>query len=36
MVFNGGTHTDAVRMHDGDFADIVKPMVGARARGPDR
>jgi hypothetical protein len=32
MVFNGGTHTDAVCMHYGDFADIVKPTVGSFAR----
>jgi len=32
MVFNGGTHTDAVCMHFSDFADIVKPTVGAFAR----
>jgi Ala-tRNA(Pro) deacylase len=28
MVFNAGTHTDAIRMHYGDFADIVHPVVG--------
>jgi Ala-tRNA(Pro) deacylase len=28
MVFNAGTHTDAIRMHYGDFAEIAKPVVG--------
>jgi Ala-tRNA(Pro) deacylase len=28
MVFNAGTHTDSLCMHYGDFADIVKPVVG--------
>ena len=28
MVFNAGTHTDAIRMHYGDFADLVHPLVG--------
>jgi Ala-tRNA(Pro) deacylase len=32
MVFNAGTHTDALCMHYNDFADIVKPIVGAFAR----
>jgi Ala-tRNA(Pro) deacylase len=32
MVFNAGTHTDALCMHYNDFADIVKPTVGAFAR----
>jgi Ala-tRNA(Pro) deacylase len=32
MVFNAGTHTDAIRMHYGDFADLVRPVVGAFAR----
>ena len=27
MVFSAGTHTDAIRMHYGDFADIVRPLV---------
>jgi Ala-tRNA(Pro) deacylase len=29
MVFNGGTHTDAICMHCNDFVEIVKPTVGA-------
>lgn len=29
MVFNAGTHTDAIRMHYRDFADLVHPFVGA-------
>ncbi len=29
MVFNAGTHTDAIRMHYRDFADLVHPVVGA-------
>ena len=28
MVFNAGTHTDAIRMHYRDFADLVHPLVG--------
>jgi Ala-tRNA(Pro) deacylase len=28
MVFNAGTHTDAIRMHYGDFAVLAKPTVG--------
>ena len=28
MVFNAGTHTDAIRMHYGDFAELAKPTVG--------
>jgi Ala-tRNA(Pro) deacylase len=31
MVFNAGTHTDAIRMHYGDFADMTRPVVGAFA-----
>jgi Ala-tRNA(Pro) deacylase len=27
MVFCGGTHTDAIRMHYSDFAELVHPMV---------
>ena len=35
MVFNAGTHTDAIRMHYGDFAELAKPTVGqfCRCRG---
>jgi len=29
MVFNAGTHTDSLCMHYGDFADIVRPVVGS-------
>ena len=32
MVFNAGTHTDAVCMHYDDFAEIVRPTVGSFAR----
>jgi Ala-tRNA(Pro) deacylase len=28
MVFNAGTHTDAIRMHYLDFAELVHPFVG--------
>jgi Ala-tRNA(Pro) deacylase len=31
MVFNAGTHTDAFRMHWGDFADVARPIVGTFA-----
>lgn len=33
MVFSAGTHTDAIRMHYGDFADLVRPVVCAIAAG---
>ena len=29
MVFSAGTHTDAIRMHYGDFADLTNPVVGS-------
>jgi Ala-tRNA(Pro) deacylase len=29
MVFNAGTHTDAIRVHWGDFAELTRPVVGA-------
>jgi len=32
MVFNAGTHTDCIRMHYGDFADVAKPVVGCFSR----
>lgn len=32
MVFNAGTHTDAIRMHYGDFAELAKPIVGQFCR----
>jgi len=37
MVFNAGTHTDAIRMHYGDFLELSHPVVGTFARpcGPD-
>ena len=28
LVFNAGTHTDAIRMHYGDFAELTRPVVG--------
>lgn len=31
IVFNAGTHHDAIRMRYGDFARLVKPVVGAFA-----
>jgi Ala-tRNA(Pro) deacylase len=34
MVFNAGTHTDAIRMHYGDFAELAKPVVGDFCCGP--
>jgi Ala-tRNA(Pro) deacylase len=34
LVFNAGTHTDAIRMHYWDFADITHPVVGAFSRMP--
>ncbi len=34
MVFNAGTHTEAICMHYGDFAALAKPVVGAFARRP--
>jgi len=32
MVFNAGTHTEAICMHYGDFAELAKPIVGAFGR----
>ena len=32
MVFNAGTYTDAIRMHYGDFAEVVQPVVGTFGR----
>ena len=34
MVFNAGTHTDAIRMHYWDFAELAKPTVGNFCRCP--
>jgi Ala-tRNA(Pro) deacylase len=36
MVFNAGTHTDAIRMHYLDFADVAHPIVGAFASRSER
>ena len=32
MVFNAGTHTDCIRMHYADFADLAQPVVGRFSR----
>jgi Ala-tRNA(Pro) deacylase len=32
MVFMAGTHTDCIRMHYGDFADVAQPTVGRFSR----
>ena len=34
MVFNAGTHVDAIRMHYWDFAELAKPMIGSFCRCP--
>jgi Ala-tRNA(Pro) deacylase len=34
MCFDAGTHTDAIRMHYGDFAELARPTVGAFACPP--
>ncbi len=34
VVFNGGTHTDAIRMRYADFVTLVQPVVGEFAFGP--
>ncbi|MBI4513444.1 MAG: YbaK/EbsC family protein [Gemmatimonadetes bacterium] len=36
IVFNGGTHTDAIKMRYRDFAALVKPVVGEFGRPPGR
>jgi Ala-tRNA(Pro) deacylase len=36
MVFNAGTHTDAIRMHYADFAVLAKPVVGNFCSSPKR
>jgi prolyl-tRNA editing enzyme YbaK/EbsC (Cys-tRNA(Pro) deacylase) len=28
MVLNAGTHTDAIRMHYADWAEVVRPVIG--------
>jgi Ala-tRNA(Pro) deacylase len=33
MVFTAGTHTDAIRMHYGDFVVLANPVVGTFAAG---
>jgi Ala-tRNA(Pro) deacylase len=32
MAFNAGTHTDAIRMHYFDFAELTRPIVGLFGR----
>jgi Ala-tRNA(Pro) deacylase len=32
MVFSAGTHTDAIRMHYADFAELTRPVVGPIGR----
>jgi Ala-tRNA(Pro) deacylase len=32
MVFNAGTHTDCIRMHYADFAELAQPVVGCFSR----
>ena len=34
MVFNAGTHTESLCMHYSDFAEMVKPVVGAFGQRP--
>ena len=36
MVFNAGTHTESLCMHYSDFAEMVKPVVGAFGVRPGR
>ena len=36
MVFSAGTHTDSICMHYADFAEMVKPIVGAFGVRPGR
>lgn len=36
LVFNAGTHTDSLCMHYGDFAEIVRPIVGTFGLPPAR
>ena len=36
MVFHAGTHSAALRMHFGDFAEIARPIVGLFGRAPAR
>jgi len=32
MVFSAGTHTDAIRLHYADFAELTRPTIGSFAR----
>lgn len=34
MVFDAGTHTDAICMHFGDFCELAKPVVGVFGQAP--
>lgn len=34
MVFDAGTHTDAICMHFGDFCELAKPVVGVFGQPP--
>jgi Ala-tRNA(Pro) deacylase len=36
LVFNAGTHTEALCMHYGDVAELAKPVVGVFTRAPGR
>ena len=36
LVFNAGTHTEALCMHYGDLAELAKPVVGMFTRAPGR
>jgi len=36
LVFNAGTHTEALCMHYGDIAELAKPVVGVFTRAPGR
>ena len=36
LVFNAGTHTEALCMHYGDVADLAKPVVGVFTQAPGR
>jgi Ala-tRNA(Pro) deacylase len=36
LVFNAGTHTEALCMHYGDVAELAKPIVGLFAQAPGR
>ena len=36
MVFNAGTHTDAIRVHWGDFAELTRPIIRPIGRRRDK